>query len=349
MGGNSSYFGSLDLVVDRTLSEVDEAAQPTKTDIIQVGQRRSITNDALSGTVPDGSHPGLLPGAAEHGKAESRYTILGEIASGGQAVVLRAIDARTDREVAIKQLRKKGGEVRFVNEALITGRLAHPSIVSLLDVGHWEDGTPYFAMKLIEGSTLADELNRPNSLAERMPLLDAVCRVTEAVSHAHGLGIIHRDIKPSNVLLAGSGETVLIDWGIAKELKPASQRPTPIAVSYALTHSGAILGTPGYMAPEQATDSQPDERADVYAIGAMLYHVLAGVPPYAGLSPSDIILEVQQGHDPTPVSRFVDGISIELLAVVSRAMSRDRDRRFATALELLDALRAALAEQESFL
>ena len=132
MGGNSSYFGSLDLVVDRTLSEVDEAAQPTKTDIIQVGQRRSITNDALSGTVPDGSHPGLLPGAAEHGKAESRYTILGEIASGGQAVVLRAIDARTLIErFAIKQLRKKGGEVRFVNEALITGRLAHPSIVSL--------------------------------------------------------------------------------------------------------------------------------------------------------------------------------------------------------------------------
>ncbi len=350
-----SYFASVELVVDQTLSEVDAAAHLCDT-------LELLDSASPSGNIADGSktefpigfpeltltnHEQANHEQANEKSANQRYTILGEIASGGQAVVLRAYDSQTRREVAIKQLRKRGGEVRFVNEAMITGRLAHRSIIPLCDVGHWEDGSPYFAMKLIEGRTLAKVLNRPNKLVDRLPFLHTLCDVAEGVAYAHRQGIIHRDLKPSNILMSHTGETFIIDWGIAKELQPKGERPTPMAVSYALTHAGCILGTPGYMAPEQATDVSPDERADVYAIGAMLYHVLAGVPPYAGLSPSDIIIEVQQQHAPTPLDRFVDDASPRLaaiMAIAERAMSVDRERRYPDAEALFVELRGEFSK-----
>ncbi len=345
----SSYFASVELVVDQTLSEVDAAAHFCDTlDLLNSANPPGDIADGSKTEFPIG-FPELALSTQKNNEesANQRYTILGEIAYGGQAVVLRAYDSRTRREVAIKQLRKRGGEVRFVNEAMITGRLAHRSIIPLCDVGHWEDGSPYFAMKLIDGRTLSSVLNRPNQLADRLPLLRTICDVAEGVAYAHCQGIIHRDLKPSNILMSHTGETLIIDWGIAKELQAKSERPTPMTVGYALTHAGCILGTPGYMAPEQATDVSPDERADVYAIGAMLYHVLAGVPPYAGLSPSDIIIEVQQQHPPTPLARFVDDASPPLAAIIAiaeRAMSVDREWRYLDAEALLVELRRELSK-----
>ncbi|ADO75932.1 protein kinase domain-containing protein [Stigmatella aurantiaca] len=276
-----------------------------------------------------------------------RYTLIGELAQGGIGRILRARDQRLNRPVAIKELLSPGRdmEARFITEALVTARLQHPSIVPVYEAGRWPSGEPFFAMKLVAGRSLADILAEKKTLEQRLALLPHVLAVAEAIAYAHTERIIHRDLKPANVLVGDFGETVVIDWGLAKDLgregpgaEAFPQAGEPAPQNGSLTRLGTVIGTPAYMPPEQAAAHPVDERADVYALGAILYHLLAGAQPYDGGS-SDEILEQVVKHPPPPLGQRQRGIPEDLLALVTKAMAREPSQRYATARELAEDLR----------
>ena len=276
----------------------------------------------------------------------NHYLIEGEYARGGLGRILEAHDQRLDRPVAIKELIDPRGSAiaRFVREALVTARLQHPAIVPVYEAGRWPTGEPFYAMKLVTGRSVRELIDERRSLDERLALLPNVIAVADAIAYAHSMRIIHRDIKPSNVLVGSFGETVVIDWGLAKDLDggdASDERVVEVgSVPYdvaarQLTIVGEVMGTPTYMSPEQA-DGQPlDERTDVYALGALLYHVLVGAPPYAGSG----ILEQVRAVPPPPVDERQKGVPRELAAIVRKAMARHLEERYRTARELAEDLR----------
>src|SRR5262249_41201048 len=263
----------------------------------------------------------------ESGCSVGAYRILGLIGQGGMGEVYRARDTRLEREVAIKilprlMLKSNGGQVpdnrsplapsdmeaavkdrevrissRFEREALLTASVQHPAVVPIYERGELPDGRPFYAMKLVSGRSLRELIDERKSLADRMALLPNVIAVAEALAHAHWQRVVHRDVKPSNVVVGEFGETILIDWGLAKSLAKDTEQ-APLATTHSVserTSMGEIIGTPAYMSPEQAKGLPVDERSDVFALGAMLYHVLAGRPPYEG-DTATILPEVKQGH-----------------------------------------------------
>ena len=309
-----------------------------------------------------------------------------EVARGGMGRVVRAVDRRLGRVVALKQLidSTPRRRERFAREAQITARLQHPSIVPVYEAGWLEGGGLTYSMKLVSGEPLESAIAGAGPLVERLALLPRLIDVVDAVAYAHSQGVIHRDIKPSNIVLGEFGESVLIDWGVAKVLgddsvdpgepapadpaaaedaagpAPPACRPdagdprsvtrtrtsddappppdghTERALGSGLTLPGSIVGTPAYMAPEQAAGDPVDERADVYALGAMLYHLLAGHHPYRGADSTAIVARVIAGPPP-PLESAEPRVPAELAAVVARAMSRslaDRYRAAELAAEL---------------
>ncbi|AKT37419.1 protein kinase domain-containing protein [Chondromyces crocatus] len=279
----------------------------------------------------------------------ARYVVSGQIAQGGLGRVMRAEDVRMGRMVALKELidREQEAEDRFVREALLTSRLQHPSIVPVYEAGRWPTGAPFYAMKLVSGRSLAEVIKEPRGLDERLPLVTHVLAVAQAMAYAHAERIIHRDLKPANVLVGDFGETVVIDWGLAKELSaapgeasasasPSDAAPPEEQATAALTVVGTVVGTPAYMPPEQAAGGAVDERADVYAIGAMLYHLLAGAPPYEGTA-RKVVSEVLQ-RPPPPLAGRTPGVPEDLLAIVGKAMARRPEARYPSARELADDL-----------
>jgi WD40 repeat protein/serine/threonine protein kinase len=316
------------------------------------------------------------------------YAVDGELAHGGIGRILKGRDQRLGRTVALKELIEGGGaaEERFVREALVTARLQHPSIVPVYEAGRWPTGEPFYAMKLVSGRSLDEVIATAKTLDQRLALLPHVLAVAEAVAYAHSERIIHRDLKPSNVLVGAFGETVVIDWGLAKDLDeaaasmsgtallrraaadlaasaaadaptleiprdPASQggtlmsRDGPIETRAGmetsepgLTMAGAVLGTPSYMPPEQAEGQSVDERADVYALGAILYHVLAGAAPYTGKTSLEILKKTRAGPPPA-IEKIQRGVPQDLVTIVNKAMARAIDDRYPTAKELADDLR----------
>jgi WD40 repeat protein len=309
----------------------------------------------------DGFATTLLPsgpsagGAARHTSgplpvaARERYLLHGVVAEGGHGRILRAEDLHLERMVALKELIEPGGvtEHRFVHEARITARLQHPSIVPVYEAGRWPGGEPFYAMKLVSGRSLARHIESMSTLGERLAALPHVLAVAEAMAYAHSQGVIHRDLKPSNILVGEFGETVVIDWGLAKELsRPEAPLPAPPSEgtraspmqSPERTQLGTVMGTPAYMPPEQAAGQPVDERADVYALGAILYHLLSGQPPYTGTASREVLQQVLQ-EEPTPLSRLQPGVPEELFTIVFRAMDREPARRYPSARELAVDLR----------
>jgi len=268
------------------------------------------------------------------------------IAAGGMGKITRAFDRRLGREVAIKEVLAPGFRARFEREAAITARLQHPAIVPIYEAGTWPNGSAFYTMRLVSGGTLADALERRETLAERLELLPHVVAVTEALAYAHSRGIIHRDLKPSNVLVGEFGETVVIDWGLAKELGEAELAGASGELEPALTQDGTIVGTPCFMSPEQARGEPLDERADVFALGAMLYHVLTGVPPYWDRSrvTKDLIDAVLSGK-PTPIEQLAPDAPADLRAIVEHAMAREPPARFINAAPLAAELKRFQAGQ----
>jgi WD40 repeat protein len=286
------------------------------------------TRTASSGSspAPDARPPAAPRLAALDDRCDpARYHVLGEHGRGGLGKVLRAHDLRLGRDVAIKELISRGpvAEARFAREAAITARLEHPGIVPVHEAGRWLDGTPFYAMKLVAGRPLRDLIAACRTIAERIGLLHHVIAVADAIAYAHGRGIIHRDLKPSNIIVGDYGETVVIDWGLAKDLvaveeASADAGPTSSASDESLTSAGAVLGTPAYMAPEQARGEAVDQRADVFAIGAMLWELcsLERLPAAhtgqrhrmmrrARIDP-DLAAIIEKAVDPDPVLRYQD-------------------------------------------
>jgi WD40 repeat protein len=276
--------------------------------------------------------------------SSSNYDIEGEHARGGLGRVLRAWDRRLNRPVALKELLALRAEHarRFAREVEITARLQHPNIVPVYEAGRWANGTPFYAMKFVSGRTLRQLISEAHTLDERLALLPNVLAVADAIAYAHSEGIVHRDLKPSNVLVGLFGETVVVDWGLAKDLRDSNDDATGAdpyrSPADGHTVAGTVLGTPSYMPPEQARGADVDERADVYALGALLYHTLAGRAPYTGETSATIIDRVIAGP-PTPIDTSVADVAPDLAAIIDTAMARDPGDRYANAGALADDLR----------
>ena len=280
-----------------------------------------------------------------------RYEVAGRLGSGGMGVVLAATGSRFGRPVAVKIVTVDRDDLRrrFEREAQITARLQHPAIVPVYGSGA-RDGQPFYAMKAVSGRPLDQVIAEASTLAQRMALLPKVIAVTEAIAYAHAQRVIHRDLKPANILVGAFGETVVIDWGLAKDLSladadadaaPAGAGPYRAAGDH--THAGRVMGTPAYMPLEQARGEPVDERADVYALGAITYHVLAGAQPYRKLDEDSVpwesmVARVLSGP-PAALAVVAPDVPPDLLAIVARAMSRDASGRYSSAAELADDLR----------
>jgi serine/threonine-protein kinase len=253
--------------------------------------------------------PVPLPGTSEMPAAPDeagRYRLHGEIARGGMGAVLKGRDTDLGRDVAIKVLLEThAGKTelvqRFVEEAQIGGQLQHPGIAPVYDLGQLADQRPYFTMKLVKGQTLAALLaRRKHPTEERAKFVGIFEQVCQTLAYAHARGVIHRDLKPSNVMVGAFGEVQVMDWGLAKVLAESDkEQPPRPAVSVirtrrsesseqqgvgTQTQAGSVLGTPAYMAPEQARGDLDlvDERADVFGLGAILCEILTGQPPFEG-------------------------------------------------------------------
>ena len=266
----------------------------------------------------------------------ARYTSRQQLGAGGMGKIVTAFDRRLGRTVAIKELRGQDAELvaRFEREIALSAKLEHPAIVTIHDAGMWPSGEPFYVMRLVPGRSLADAIASAKELPARLALVPHVIAIADALAYAHGKRIIHRDLKPQNVMIGEFGETVVIDWGLAKE-RSASRSSTTSIDTKVETQLGDVLGTPAYMPPEQALGAATDERSDVYAIGAILYHVLAGKAPYEGAT-TEVLDQVKRGAPPA----LEPGAPADLLAIVQRAMAREPGDRYPSARELADDLRA---------
>ena len=284
----------------------------------------------------DGSRAGQ---AALANPALPRYRILRPHARGGLGEVYVAEDVELRREVALKEIRGRhaGSEVnrlRFIAEAEITGRLEHPGIVPVYGLGSYEDGRPFYAMRFIQGDDLQavaqrfhDSGGRFDSLEFRH-LLGRFVDVCDAVAYAHSRGVLHRDLKPRNVMLGKYGETLVVDWGLAKIVGQHGDDHgeaiiAPVSGSGLVeTLAGSAVGTPAYMSPEQA-DGKIEElgpATDIYSLGATLFAVLTGRPPVAGESAIEVLEKVRRG-DVAFASKVRPGVPAALAAVCAKAMA----------------------------
>jgi tRNA A-37 threonylcarbamoyl transferase component Bud32 len=290
-----------------------------------------------------------MPSASER---NSRYQLFGEIARGGMGAVLKCRDPDLGRELALKVLLEEHrGDValvrRFVEEAQIGGQLQHPGIVPVYDVGSFADHRPFFTMKLVKGHTLAALLRGRAHPSDGLPRFVGIFeQVCQTVAYAHARGVIHRDLKPSNVMVGGFGEVQVMDWGLAKVLPrggvvddaAAGKTDLEAAIATArsggegsdLSRAGSVLGTPSYMAPEQARGEgdRVDERADVFALGSILCEILTGEPAFTGQGSLEILRRASRGEMAGAQQRLDgSGADTELVALARDCLAADRDAR----------------------
>ncbi len=264
------------------------------------------------------------------------YLLQSELGRGGMGMVYEAYQTSLGRQVALKMLRAGGGAsteelLRFRLEAEAAARLEHPNIVPLYEVGE-AAGHPFFTMKLIRGTTLAKQLVEgplpPRDAAETL------AAVSDAIQFAHEHGVLHRDLKPSNILLDEQNQPHVSDFGLAKQIDSAAS----------LTRTGAVIGTPAYMPPEQAAGGRGDlgPASDVYSLGAILYQMLTGRPPFQAATPVDTVLLVLE-QDPLPLRMLNPRADRDLEMIALRCLQKAPDLRYASAGELARDLRAYLA------
>ena len=293
----------------------------------------------------------------------TRYTLSTLLGQGGMGEVVLAYDEQIGREVAVKRIRSEapsGEELsRFVREARVQGRLQHPAVVPVHDLAFDRGGKPYFVMKRLSGTTMQEILDQLRAGQDKDPagtrrrLMHAFADVCLAIEFAHEQGIVHRDLKPANIMLGDFGEVYVLDWGVARAFADAEdsgvnpvkvQQTTPLSRTEGLeldsgeTRAGTVLGTPGYMAPEQLAGERADPPADIYALGCMLFEIASGQPLHAGrrsitsiLTPVDARPSVVRPDSPP-----------ELDAICERATRLEPAERFASARAMGDAVQAFL-------
>lgn len=254
-----------------------------------------------------------------------RYEIVAELGRGAMGAVFRARDPRIDRTVAIKTIAVPAGAAtdfehyrqRFFREAQAAGRLSHPGIVTIYDVGEDEAAhTPFIVMECVEGKSL-DRLvaASPSGALPRASAMELVRHIAEALDYAHGQGIVHRDIKPANIMVTAAGQPKIADFGIAKLALAETTLP------------GQVVGTPAYMSPEQLNGKVVDGRSDLFSLGVIAYWLLTGVKPFDGDTLTEICVQVVT-KDPAPPSQLAPGISQDHDYVLGRALAKDPALRY---------------------
>jgi tetratricopeptide (TPR) repeat protein len=313
----------------------------------------ATTGDARQGDDELASGLPVVPG----------YRVLREIARGGMGRVLVANEIGLEREVAIKVLLNRTNGARFVRESTITARLPHPGVPPVYALGRLADGSPFLAMKLVDGRTLADAM-KTTDLQRLMQVYTQVC---QAVGFAHSRGVIHRDLKPANVMVGAFGEVQVMDWGLAKDLtgqkieepqQPSDSRTVP-AIDAATdqstdlrspgestddqTYTGQVMGTPAFMAPEQARGESTDARGDVFALGGILCALLTGHPPYRGKTSVEV-LKLAASVQLADANARLDtcGADGELVTLCRRCLSPNPADRPANGQEVADGVSAYL-------
>ena len=303
-----------------------------------------------------------------------KYAVEREVARGGMGAILRVTDLHIKREVAMKVMISDAdpiSRIRFVEEARITGRLEHPNIVPVHDLGIDPDGRHYFTMKLVNGRTLSellDELREQPARARTLnQFLNIFTSAAHAVAFAHSRGVFHRDLKPANIMIGDFGEVLVMDWGLAK-MKSSAPDAAPQSSGVALnatttdttqTLQGSIIGTPAYMSPEQARGevNSIDERSDVYSLGAILYEILTLKPPIEGRDIRTLLTAAAEGKIASPEIRAPerkDTIPRELAAIAMKALATDPAHRYQTVdtliadIHLYQEGRSVSAKEDSF-
>ena len=265
-----------------------------------------------------------------------RYRIIAELGRGAMGVVYRAEDPMLDRTVAIKTILLAADstdraeyEARFYQEAKAAGRLSHPGIITIHDIGR-EGDMAYMAMEMLEGTDLRTRMSQG-----RIPVphaIDIAEQVAEGLAFAHERGVIHRDVKPGNIMILGGDRVKILDFGIAR-----------MRVSDLKTQTGVLLGTPKYMSPEQVAGHPVDQRSDIFSLGIVLYEMLTGTTPFSGSDTTQLMYNVASSSH-VPPSRINSKVPAILDLIVAKALEKDADARYQDADELARDLRGSLAE-----
>ncbi|HEY9232670.1 MAG TPA: serine/threonine-protein kinase [Blastocatellia bacterium] len=264
------------------------------------------------------------------------YKILSPLGVGGMGEVYLAEDTRLRRRVAIKFLPEIIGDDpqarrRFLREARAAAALDHPNICAIHEVNE-EDGQPFIVMQYVAGETLAARLRRqPLAIIEA---LDFAIQIVGALAEAHAHYIIHRDIKPENIIINSRRQVKVLDFGLAKIVKPEEPTPSFTDIQSFISAPGAVLGTAPYMSPEQARGEPLDARTDIFSVGAVLYEMISGRSPFAAPSRVDTLLAIVNDQPP-PLARYADEVPDELQRIIGKALRKDRDKRYQTMSDLL--------------
>jgi PAS domain S-box-containing protein len=353
----------LDYLVERKLQQHAGDAKAGLASVTSEVERSlaSLRSDKIQRSLPASPKPegslSATPGVDPVSQNQDRYALTSLHATGGIGRVWLARDGQMGRDVALKELRPEQADnavlrARFLREAQITGQLEHPGIVPVYELARRPDtGQPFYTMRFVKGRTLNDAARahhqkraagQADSL-EFSTLLNAFVVVCKTVAYAHSRGVIHRDLKGQNVIVGDFGEVVVLDWGLAKLVGRIEEEDQTPAVSMDhhsagkvdLTMQGDTLGTPAYMAPEQAAGRLGliDRRTDVYGLGAMLYHLLTGQSPFGGANVAEVLRKVEL-ENPIPPEQLWAEVPPTLQAACLRALAKQPSARFASASDL---------------
>jgi serine/threonine-protein kinase len=354
--------------VQQSLAAVG-AVDSVRHDLEQIADADVQASVAQVGTTPVAA--GEIPKTQDGSSSTPavRYQKVRPHARGGLGEVFVAVDQEVQREVALKEIQERfadhaDAQARFLREAQVTGRLEHPGIVPVYGLGVYPDGRPFYAMRFVRGDSLQEaiarfhEADRPGRdvgerALEMRKLLGRFLDVCNAVAYAHSRGVLHRDIKPANVMLGQYGETLVVDWGLARALAieaegTVAQESLGLAsVGEAVaTQMGRFVGTPAFASPEQAAGrlDQLGPASDVYSLGAMLYCLLTGQAPFAAGALEVVLQRVQNGEFPPP-RQVKRSVPAALEAICLKAMAREPAERYATARALAEDVQRWLADE----
>ena len=315
----------------------DEAARREVSQLISAHEETGEFLDAPAFEVAAKSLAGSEPEGLVDGQAVSHYRVIRALGAGGMGEVYLAEDTRLRRRVALKLLPASFTDEtqrvrRFELEARAASALNHPNVCTIHEVGEAEDGRRYIVMEYVEGVTLRRHMEgRRIGVTE---VLDVAIQIASGLAAAHAVGVVHRDVKPENVMLRPDGIVKVLDFGLAKltEKQPAADSAMPTQPRVR-TETGVVMGTAGYMSPEQARGFEVDGRTDVWSLGVVLYEMAAGRAPFEGATNSDVISNILQ-KEPTALTQLSDEANARLNEIVTKALTKDREERYQSAKDL---------------